>query len=56
MGLSMEAGEGRVWEDGKNKYWLTYGFNVLDMDFDGDARYYAIEESLEHGEWPISLY
>lgn len=47
MGLGMGAG---------HREWLDYGHEVGDMDFDGIQTFKKPSgESLELGEWPVSL-
>lgn len=50
MGLTMDAGY--------NPNWLSYGHEVLDLDFDGRRVYSGektIGERLIEDEWPVSL-
>jgi hypothetical protein len=47
MGLTVDAGRAN---------WIDYGHSVLKLDYDGRIAYVADPgESLERGEWPISL-
>lgn len=48
MGLTMNAGR---------QEWITYGHMISDIDFDGRVVYVPEKsgESLEIGEWPVSL-
>jgi len=56
MGLSMSAGEGVAWQDGKPVRWLSYGHTVTDLDFDGRNTYTPTAGEIEERqEWPISL-
>ena len=60
MGLSMEAGQAVTpdkSQPGGFLRWLEYGHTVKDLDFDGRKTYRVLPsgESLELGEWPVSL-